>query len=155
MFITTHALIGALIAEQMPNHPVLAFVLAIAAHFLADAIPHGDSKLYRGYASHERVRRAVAYVMIDCLVAMFFVLGLFNSKFIDHRFAISCGVVGGVLPDFLVGLFEIFRLRQLRWIHRVHFYFHNLVVSKRGDVALKTGIAIQFSLLALVLSRIG
>ncbi|GEM_PF-3732031 len=43
MFIVTHAAIGALIGEELPNHPMLAFVLAFLAHFLTDLIPHGDT----------------------------------------------------------------------------------------------------------------
>lgn len=154
MFVTTHALFGALIAEQMPTHPVAAFVLSIAAHFLMDIIPHGDSRLYKGYISGAKARRAVAYVLVDALVALFFVLFLFNTKFIDHRVAITAGIIGGVLPDFLVGVYEVLRIPGLKWFHRVHFFFHNLVTGKRGDLALSTGIAMQMVLLATILSII-
>ena len=152
MFVTTHALVGALIAEQIPTHPVLAFTLGVAAHFLMDIIPHGDSRLYKGYISGAKARRAVAYVLIDTLIALFFVLFLFNTKFVDHRLAISAGVVGGVLPDFLVGVYEVLRIPGLKWFHRVHFFFHNLISAKRGDLSLPTGIAFQLVLLAGILS---
>lgn len=152
MFVTTHALIGALIAEQMPTHPIAAFALSIASHFLMDIIPHGDSRLYKGYISGAKARRAVAYVLVDALVALFFVLFLFNTKFIDHRVAITAGIVGGVLPDFLVGMYEVLRIPGLRWFHRVHFFFHNMISSKRGDLALSTGIAMQLILLVGILS---
>jgi hypothetical protein len=152
MFVTTHALVGALIAEQMPTHPVLAFTLGIASHFLLDIIPHGDSRLYKGYISGAKARRAVAYVLIDSLVALFFVLFLFNTRFVDHRTAITAGIVGGVLPDFLVGIYEVLRVPGLKWVHRVHFFFHNMISDKRGDLALSTGIAMQLVLLAGILS---
>jgi hypothetical protein len=154
MFVTTHALVGALIAEQMPGHPVAAFALGVASHFLMDIIPHGDSRLYKGYISGAKARRAVAYVLIDSLVALFFVLFLFNTKFVDHRTAITAGIVGGVLPDFLVGVYEVLRIPGLKWFHRLHFFFHNLVSAKKGDLALSTGIAMQMVLLACILSVI-
>lgn len=153
MFITTHALIGALIGEQLPNSPVWAFAIGIASHFLTDIIPHGDSNLYKGYVSGARVKRALAYVTIDALVAMMFVLGLFNTEFVQHRLAISAGIVGSVLPDFLVALYEIFRVKKLRWFHRVHFFFHNMVTAKRGDIPLMAGVAMQLVVLAFLVIR--
>lgn len=152
MFVTTHALVGALIAEQIPTHPIVAFLLGLASHFLLDIIPHGDSRLYKGYISGAKARRAVAYVLIDALVALFFVLFLFNTKFVDHRTAITAGIVGGVLPDFLVGVYEVLRTPGLRWFHRVHFFFHNMISGTRGDLALSTGIAMQMVILAGILS---
>ena len=127
MLITTHALIGALLGEKMPDAPVWAFAFGVASHFLTDIIPHGDSSLYKGYVSGLRVKRALAYVTIDSLVAMMFVLSLFNTDLIQHRLAISTGIIGSVLPDFLVALYEVFRIKRLRWFHRLHFFFHNLV----------------------------
>lgn len=156
MFITTHALIGALVAEQMPTHPYLAFFMGMVTHFLADIIPHGDSNLYKGYisGSKSKMRKAVAYVMLDGIVALFFVLFLFNTKFVEHRYAISLGIVGGVLPDLLVGLYEATQIQGLRWFHRVHFFFHNLISSRKGDIALHYGIAMQLVLLFVVWSQV-
>lgn len=154
MFVTTHALIGVLIAEQMPSYPVAAFALSMAAHFLMDIIPHGDSKLYKGYISGAKARRAVAYVLVDTLVALFLVLALFNTKFIDHRVALTAGIVGGVLPDFIVGLYEVLRIPGLKWFHRLHFFFHNLITNKKGDLKLGSGIAMQLVLVLLLLAII-
>jgi hypothetical protein len=153
MFITTHALIGALIGEQIPNSPVWAFALGVASHFLTDIIPHGDSNLYKGYVSGARVKRALAYVTIDALVAMMFVLGLFNTGFVEHRAAISTGIIGSVLPDLLVAMYEIFRVKKLRWLHRVHFFFHNMITGKRGDIPLVAGIAMQLVVLVFLVVR--
>lgn len=155
MFITTHAALGALIAEQFPSHPILAFFLGVASHFLSDIIPHGDSNLYKGFVSGSKVKRAIAYVMIDGVIAIFFVLFLFNSSLFDHRLAISMGIAGGVLPDLLVGMYEMFRVPGLRWFHRVHFFFHNLISSRKGDLSFPSGFAMQLIFLAALLSRLG
>lgn len=154
MFITTHALVGALIGEQFPNAPAWAFVLAVASHFITDIIPHGDSKLYKGYVSGSKMRRAIAYVTVDTLVALLGVLAMFNTKFIDHRAAISMGILGGVLPDMLVAICELLRVKQLRWFYKLHFFFHNLIISRKGDIPLGVGMALQIVMLALVVTHV-
>ena len=153
MFITTHALIGALIAEQVPNTPIWAFVLGLISHFITDIIPHGDSSLYKGYVSGSKVKRAIAYVTFDGLIALLGVLALFNTKFVDHRAAISLGILGGVLPDFLVALCELFRIKQLRWFYKLHFFFHNLIISKKGDIPLGVGMTLQIAVLIVTVLR--
>lgn len=152
MFITTHALIGALVANALPHHPILSFGLGMASHFLTDIIPHGDSNLYKDYitGSKKKVRKALAYVMLDGVAAVYIVLFLLNIGSAPDRLTLSLGIAGGVLPDLLVGVYEVTRIPGLRWFHRVHFFFHNLVTSRKGDVAFRSGLVIQFGLLALV-----
>ncbi|MDO8617412.1 MAG: hypothetical protein Q7N87_00750 [Candidatus Uhrbacteria bacterium] len=155
MFITTHAALGALIAEQIPNHPIAAFVLGMASHFLSDIIPHGDLNLYKGFISGSKVKRAVAYVVVDGIAAIFFVMFIFNTKIFDHRLAISMGIAGGVLPDLLVAVYELFRVKGLSAFHRFHFFFHNLISGRHGDLPFASGSAMQLVFLAAVISRIG
>ncbi len=154
MFITTHALLGALIGEQVASHPALAFGLGLISHFLADIIPHGDSNLYKGYVSGSKVKRAVAYVTVDALVAMLFVLGLFNTGFNEHRLAISLGILGSVLPDLLVAVYQLFHVERLRWFNKFHFFFHNLITSKKGDIPLGWGIVMQLIVLVFLMVRV-
>ena len=156
MFITTHALIGALVANQFPHHPAISFACGIFSHFLTDIIPHGDSKLYKDYVggSKRKARRAVAYVMLDGIAAIYTILVLLNMGTSPDRLTLSLGIAGGVLPDLLVGIYEVTRVPGLKWFHRLHFFFHNLVTSRKGDVGLGSGLAIQFSLLALVCTQL-
>ena len=157
MFIATHALIGALIANQLPHHPVLSFVAGIGSHFLTDIIPHGDSKLYKDYvagASKKKARRAIAYVMLDGVAAIYTVIALLNVGSSPDRLTLSLGIAGGVLPDLLVGLYEVTRVPGLKWFHRLHFFFHNMITSRKGDVTMRYGLAIQASLLALVCMKL-
>lgn len=154
MFITTHAALGALAAEMIPTHPILAFFIGMATHFISDIIPHGDSGLYKGYVSGSKVKRAVAYVVIDGVVAILFVLFLFNTQVFDHRLAISMGIAGGVLPDLLVAVYELFRVKGLRWFHRVHFFFHNMISGRYGDLAFPAGFGMQLLFLAALFTRL-
>lgn len=156
MFLTTHALIGALVATQVPAHPWLAFGLGMFSHFLTDIIPHGDSNLYKDYitGSKKKVRKALAYVMIDGVIAIYTVLFLLNAGLPVDRLTLTLGIAGGVLPDLLVGLYEVTRVPGLQWFHRLHFFFHNLITSRKGDVALRSGLVIQFGLLVFICARL-
>jgi hypothetical protein len=154
MFITTHALIGALIGERLADTPALAFGLGLVSHFLADIIPHGDSNLYKGYVSGSKVKRAVAYVTVDTLVAMLFVMALFNTHLNEHRLAISLGIFGSVLPDLLVAMYQLFRVEKLRGFNKFHFFFHNLITSRKGDIPLSLGVVMQLIVLAFLMVRV-
>ncbi|HEU0051252.1 MAG TPA: hypothetical protein VFQ60_04335 [Patescibacteria group bacterium] len=154
MFVTTHAAIGALVAEQFPDHPFLAFALGIASHFLSDMIPHGDGNLYKGYVAGSKVKRAIAYVVIDSVIAILLVLFLFNTKVFENRLGISMGIAGGVLPDLLVAIYEVTKIRFLKWVHRVHFFFHNLIIDRVGDLTFSSGFAMQIFFFAALISRI-
>lgn len=154
MFITTHALIGALIGERFANAPFLAFGLGLVSHFVADIIPHGDSTLYKGYVSGSKVKRAIAYVTLDGLGAMLLVIGLFNTDLNAHRFAISMGVIGSVLPDVLVALYQLFHVQTLAAFNKFHFFFHNLITNKKGDIPLGLGIFMQVVVLIFLVMKV-
>jgi hypothetical protein len=118
-------------------------------------IPHGDLKMYKGYLQGTKVKRAIAYATIDAVVCVLFVLFLFNTKIVENRLATTMGIAGGVLPDMLVAVYELTKARWLKWFHGVHFFFHNLVVNKRGDMAFASGFAMQLVFLAALVSRLG
>ncbi len=147
MFVTTHAALGALIGQQLPNSPFAAFVLGMASHFLSDIIPHGDTHLYKNYIAGYKRGNSIAYVVIDGIVSVFFTLFLFNLGLGDAKLSVSLGIVGGMLPDLLVGVYEVFRIPGLKWFHRFHFFFHNMV-SEQHDMTFASGFAMQVLFLA-------
>lgn len=151
MFVTTHAAIGALIAEHIPDHPYVAFVLGIASHFLSDIIPHGDTNLYKEYISGRKVKRSIAYSVIDGVLAMFFVIIMLNTMPSEAKLAVSLGMIGGVLPDLIVGVYEVFKFQWLISLHRIHFFFHNMI-SDKHDMSFAAGFSMQVIFLAGLLS---
>jgi hypothetical protein len=153
MFLTTHAAIGALIAQQIPGQHTLAFALGIASHFLSDIIPHGDTRQYKDYVSGRGVKKALAYVVIDAAIAIYFILFLFNADIPTNTLTVSLGIAGGILPDVLVAVYEVWRVRGLGWFHRLHFFFHNMV-SEKKDMTLASGFAMQVMFLAALLNLI-
>ena len=154
MTITTHATIGAVIGQATGN-PVLAFVIGFLSHFLIDIIPHGDTGLADNFRIYKKQRKqAVAYSIVDGIIAIFFVLLLANVKDIGQMSLFSWGIVGAVLPDLLVGLYLITKTKYLRSFNRLHFYFHNLYVYRRGDVPLRYAIVAQIVLIAYLQTKI-
>ena len=151
MFITTHAVLGALIAQHLPGNPFAALVLGMASHFISDIIPHGDTNLYKNYISGRKVKTSIAYVTIDGICTTLFVLFIFNLGLGDAKLAITMGIIGGVLPDLLVGIYEVFHVRGLNWFHRLHFFFHNMV-SETHDMTFASGFAMQVMFLSGLLS---
>lgn len=154
MTLTTHATLGAVIGHAVGN-PLAAFVFGFISHFLIDMIPHGDTGLSDNFRVHKRKRkRAVAYVIVDAVIALFFVLLLANTRDIESVRTFSWGIVGGVLPDLLVGLYEITKTPLLRWFNTLHFYFHDFFVRKKGDVPLYYALMAQIVLIAYLQTKL-
>lgn len=151
MFVVTHATIGALIGEALPTHPVIAFVLAFIVHFFTDMIPHGDTHLYRGYISGSKIKKAVIIQAVDTLVMVAFVIYLFTRVIVNHRMAVAMGVIGGVLPDALAASYELFHFKWLKWFHTMHFFFHNLINKRTGDLPLVAGMIMEVGVLSTLL----
>ena len=154
MYIITHAAMGAVIAELMPSHPWLGFTIGFLLHFVVDIIPHGDSGIYRGYVTGTRMKRALAYVTIDAILALGFVLLIYNANLYQNRNAMTLCILGSVLPDLAVAVYEVTRTRALKGLHQVHFFFHNLVTNRWRDIGFASGFAFQIVFLAAVVSKL-
>ncbi|KKR03565.1 MAG: hypothetical protein UT32_C0048G0001 [Parcubacteria group bacterium GW2011_GWC2_39_14] len=153
MFLVTHAAIGAAIGQATGN-PILAALGGLASHFLLDAVPHGDLQLYKSYKSGQKVRRAIAKVTVDSIVTIIFVILLFNFRDFMHPGNVSLGIAFSVLPDALIGLYEIHKTRFLTWFNQFHFFFHNYFVKKVGDVSYKYGMVLQIIILIMLQTKV-
>lgn len=149
MTLTTHAVIGAVIGAATGN-PLLAFTAGFISHFLVDIIPHGDRELYNNHKSKTKHRRAYAYVTVDAIVAIIVVALMIASSHHTLSMPIALGIIGSVLPDLLIGLYEGFHIKSLTWFHRFHFFFHNMASDKYGDVPLRYALVGQLMFVVLV-----
>lgn len=143
MFVATHAAIGALFGELIPAHPLIVFTLAFVTHFAMDLIPHGDSMLYHGYLNGERVKTAMMIQILDTIVMIGFAIYLITQVVVHQRLAVITGIVGGILPDALVALYELFHFKWLKRFHGMHKYFHNWLTSRIGDLSLRNGLIME------------
>ena len=140
MTLTTHAVIGAIIGGATGD-PYLAFSLGFGSHFLVDIIPRGDRELYEGHKTKTAQKRAVAFVIMDAITALI-VVSLMFAYSPDHTlsFVLAMGIIGSVLPDFINGIYEAWEVQSLEWFNRFHFFFHNLISDRSGDVPLRYGL---------------
>jgi len=147
MFMVTHAAVGALVGGVVGSGP-LAFTLGFISHFLMDMIPHGDEFMMDEYKSRNgsRVRKAVAYVTIDAIATIMAILVMLSNAPAHMHDAMKWGIIGGVLPDLMVGIYEATKLKILRaysaWHHRNH---HHIIGKYRHgrDIPFKWGVAYQ------------
>lgn len=154
MTLTTHAAIGAAIGSAVGN-PVLGFVLGAISHFLIDMIPHGDNQLSDLFRIHKKRRKlAVAYVMVDGVIAMYMVMAVFLGRTDATHIAFAAAISGSILPDLLVGLSEIFRWKVLKKFCKLHFFFHDFFSRKHGDVKLQHALIGQAIFIAFLLRHI-
>ncbi len=100
------------------------------------------------------MKKALLFVGVDTIVTAFFIVYLFARVIMDHRLSVAMGVFGGVLPDVLVALYELFHFKWLQGFHRLHFYFHNVVNSRIGDLSLPTGMVMEVFILMMLISRV-
>jgi hypothetical protein len=141
---------GVLIGQNVPT-PGLAFALGVASHFLLDLIPHGDSQLYKNYKEGQSVKKSVSYAAVDSVISIFIFIYLLETASYASRAAIVAGVVGGVIPDFLVALGEGIKIRPLLWFQRLHIRIHDAIASRIGNTPLRVGISMQLIFLFIML----
>lgn len=131
MFLAVHASVGAIAGNAVAS-PMVAFALGFLSHFFMDMIPHGDEQMYHGYKSGTKVKRAILYVAGDAILTVILIAVFFLRQDFFSPVAVSMGIVGGLLPDFFVGLYEVMkpdrreRKRLYKWIHRRLESFHML-----------------------------
>jgi hypothetical protein len=150
MILTPHAIIGAAIANVLPGHPVVGFVLAVASHYLVDMIPHNHYE-HQHYILKEtnsiaslshNVRAIYQFVLIifDFCGGVFISILLFSRDW-HSLFITLLGVAGGVLPDFLQFLYYKYKHRHLK----THMDFHGKFETKNNlDHNPALGALIQF-----------
>lgn len=151
MFIVTHAAIGGLLGQTLPTHPVLVGAFSFGVHFVTDAIPHGDTNLYKGYVAGTKMKKAIIILAVDAVAAAVFFAYLLWRVPDEHRLPVIVGVLAGVLPDILVAISELLHVDALRWFHRLHFHFHNIINRRTGDLSLRAGMIMETVILGVLL----
>jgi hypothetical protein len=163
MFLAVHALVGA-IAGNAVESPTVAFSLGFISHFFTDMIPHGDEHMYEGFKSGKKVSRALLYVGLDAVGTVILLILMFLKQDFFSPLNVAMGVLGGLLPDLLVGLFEVLKpkkrtwfARKLSWFHGFHMKNHHFLIKhvrKEKDIPFRYGLAMQAIVLTLLVRMI-
>jgi hypothetical protein len=141
---------GVLIGQNVPT-PGLAFSLGVASHFLLDLIPHGDSQLYKNYKDGQSVSRSVLYAATDSIISVGVLIYLLETAPYASRATIVAGVIGAVIPDFLVALGEGIKLKTLQRFQKLHIRIHDAIANRAGNIPLRAGVSMQIIILLLML----
>jgi hypothetical protein len=150
MTISTHMAIGATIGLVLQN-PLLAFIAGFTSHFIVDIIPHGDSKMAERLKVHKQKLIPYTYGVLDYMIAYYVLLAFLNLKTINNMPAFTLAIAGSLLPDLLVVVYEASKGKLFRKFYNFHFYFHDMLVSKTGDMKLAYGITYQAIFIILLL----
>lgn len=164
MFLAVHASVGALAGNAVVS-PALALALGFISHFFVDMIPHGDEHMYEGFKNGNRIRRAVLYVAADALATIALVALMFLRQDFFSPLNVSLGILGGLLPDIIVGFCELahpqsrrWLSRKLAWFHGLHMQNHHFLIKRvrkhERDIPLKYGLLLQGVVLTALLRTI-
>jgi hypothetical protein len=153
VILTTHAVVGAALATFLPSHPVAAFAVGFASHFVLDAIPHVDYPI-RSRSVDPKIGAPMVFdgallqdavtIGSDGLFGMVVSLLLFSSA--TNFWAVLMGAVGAILPDPLQFAYTRFPHEPLRTLQRFHLWAHSK--QKIGSIVL--GISTQAAFVAVV-----
>jgi hypothetical protein len=157
MILSTHALVGAALANMFPAHPAAAFAVGFASHFALDAIPHADypirsASLDPKIGAPLRFDRALLQDAVtigaDGLLGLVLAFLLFASP--GNEWAILLGAFGAVLPDAFQFLHARFPREPLRTLQRFHRWAHTRVeLNKRVALAITSQILLVVAIGAL------
>lgn len=117
MTATGHALIGTVIAAKIGN-PVLAVPIALASHFLADALPHWDT----GTNKAEKSKRtffieSMFDVLLGFVLSWLLITWIFPSTNLFYAFLI---IIMAQLPDWLTAPYLFFNMKFFPFTNIYH-----------------------------------
>lgn len=124
MLVVFHAAAGAIIGEHV-NHGYWAFILGFISHFFLDFIPHGDRGHIKDFALGQRLKFLIATRTADVIITVILVILIFETKVFTHPTSVAWGIIGGTIPDFFVGLYELSRWKFLKPFYAFHHRIHN------------------------------
>ena len=122
MTATGHALIGTVIAAKIGN-PVLAIPIAVASHFLADALPHWDTGYHRASKSKRKFFIESFFDVLLGFILSYAVIKLFfPSLNLTYAFLM---IIMAQLPDWLTAPYLFFDLKGIPfcWFYKMQKKF--------------------------------
>lgn len=115
MLETPHSLLGGAVGAATGN-PTLAIPAGAASHFATDVLPHWNPSF------PFKSKRLYAFVIADFTIALALVPGFYFA--FPDRPEVAVGAFFGTLPDIILGIRFVFKVRKLRWYERAHGFLH-------------------------------
>src|SRR3989338_3897955 len=133
MFLTVHATSGIIIGQYFTN-PIVAFIMGYLSHFVLDIIPHGDDKLFIHYLWPKRLKALITTAAIDSVLAIVWLILIFVHTDTIYSTAILTAIIGTVLPDFLLGLYQVKKIKVIKWNYDLSILAHSFLKEKRPSI---------------------
>lgn len=133
MTATGHALVGTVIAAKIGN-PALAIPIALASHFLCDALPHWDTGHDRENQTKTRfVTASVIDVVLSFVLSYLLIFFLFPSTSLAYAFVI---IIMCQLPDWVTApyLFLNWKFPPFTWFYEIQKRFDSSIGLPWGFV---------------------
>ncbi|NMC51520.1 hypothetical protein GYA54_02185 [Candidatus Kuenenbacteria bacterium] len=130
MYQIVHGAAGIMIGSRVGS-PLLAFILGFFSHFILDAIPH-DSKEARDWENNgtdKFVKKVALEAILDLWSLIILVLIMQEGSGIYLSYPMIAGLLGGILPDYIWGLTELFKIKNRAlekfkfWHEKIHALF--------------------------------
>lgn len=160
MFLTVHAAAAAIIGKKVSS-PILAFFLGILSHFILDTIPHGDQELGKKFfgfvfktipKEKKMVRILAMYGLLDAFILIIYIIFLFRTFDFAKSDSVTWAIIGGILPDVLVGLYILGSFKFLKWFYNFHDKNHHIFLRRmKSDIHLNYGLTVQALLMAVAI----
>lgn len=144
----THAVAGAAIGHAVSS-PWVAFWLGAASHFLMDLFPHGDAYLLDHYKKGKSLNMGAVYLIVDMTLTSAFIWFVASTRLGVGGWAVA-GIVGSLIPDFMVWLAEMTKIPLLMRYYEFHEWVHGLFSMRIRDFTLPVGIAVQLAILGIM-----
>lgn len=162
MTLTTHTIVGSVVAAFFPTHPEIGFVAAFTSHFVLDAIPHWDYSLKASVidennpinsdiALDKRFAKDLINIGLDILIGL--IASIYILMFIG-KFSIPiliAGALGGIVPDALQLVYMKFRHEPLASLQKFHIWIQR---DERLRYRPFIGIISQIAIITLVISLV-
>ncbi|MEK7517842.1 MAG: hypothetical protein AAB583_04795 [Patescibacteria group bacterium] len=141
MTATGHAIIGTVIAAKVAD-PGLAIPLAIASHFVADAIPHWDIATNRKEKTRGTlILEAFSDVMLGIVLSFLILVIIFPATSPLYAFLM---ILLSQSPDWLTAPYYFFGIKSFKWAYKLQKIFDK-------DLDKPWGIISQIALLILII----
>ena len=172
MTLATHAVVGAAVAELFPNHPVTAFAVGFASHFILDAIPHWDYKILSNYANPNVAMCTNAHglqssskikpdrlfkldilrIGCDFALGIILILVLFQPYGLNKLLVLALGAFGAILPDFLQFIYMRFPHQPLVALQKFHISLMHAKsdLNNRPIIGITSQVAVMICTVLLV-----
>lgn len=160
MTLTTHAVIGGVVASFFPTHPEIGFAGAFLSHFILDSIPHWDYPLKSfelktadimsgDMIMGKRFLKDLINIGIDILIgtlATIYILLLLGKFSLPILIA---GVIGGIIPDALQFVYMKFRHEPFVSLQKFHMKIQK---DRRLKSKPLIGIIMQIAIIVIIVA---